>query len=196
MTYEDLCREGDFDLEKIVKLWESVSASDLPEKLPRGNKRRKGEGLASWRTRGVDVIRRYPPERPKADTEYAHYSRFPETLDSLREVFGLSDEDIRKYGKIVPPNNFLRSFETETERKQRETAVYDRHKLEKLRSLMWGWVADTYIAKKSEAACDLDCFFCESPKMLNCAAQNLSVADMDGHDLSIEVLSPGGKEDD
>lgn len=188
MDYRTLFDKCGYSLNRLLQQWAQLGDDELPTSLHRGRQRAK-ETLDEWRDRGAAILMANPPKKPGGSgKDYVHHDRFAETLVNVRDAFDLSDDEIERFGKVIPdgPDNFC----TETEIRQVKQDTYSRHGLERLRATMWGWVTASYDYKRSEAVCDLDCFNCESAMIMNCAAQNTGSAELDGHDLS-EVTNPG-----
>lgn len=187
--YKELFQRYLWDQDAIMQWWAEASLSEIPRRLHRG-RQRKTESIREWKERGYQILSTHPPKRPSSMKKlYAHIDRDSETLDNLRAIYELSDEEIARFGYLYPRNSSLDSYETETENRQRQTSRYEADGLETLRYQMGQWILTTLIFKRSEAVCNLDCFNCGSAMLLHCAAQNLGVVEADIRVLGTEVFS-------
>lgn len=166
---------------------EALPPDDFPDRVSRW-RRRKGEDRDEWRERALTSLRNQPPKKDRRDRA-AWRKRSPRCLRVAEEHMGLTQEEIERYGTLFPRMKNADRIVTTTERRQRTESAPTSESLLSLRSTLFLWVEDRFSVKRSEALCDLDCFFCPSARVLLCAAHNLSAAQEDGFDFS-EVLTP------
>lgn len=143
---------------------------------------RKGEDFAAWRERAIQYRKENPPNVKATGDPLKE--RFGESLQSAKDYFQLTDEDLERYADPDPKMPAAAALVTETWKMQnadgKPMTRADQDGLFELRAAMFDWVEKTYTRKLSEAICDLDCFNCPGGVLLNCAAQNRSSVEEDG----------------
>jgi hypothetical protein len=171
-----------------------LEPEDWPDKVSR-YKRRKKESPGEFRERILEMIssgRLVLKKKAVRKQGNVLHKRTKPTLDVLRFLFGLSEEDISLCGQLDPPNPDLHRFDIPSATREKPPSPTDLDNLGGVRAFMSAWVCDTYGTKISEASCNLYCPRCPSGRLLTCASDNVTPAAESGYDL-LQVLLGGRK---